>query len=214
MRDFWRNEKLRYANPHYRLEKTSQIVNKLASGRSQTLLDVGCGPAMLMRLLTPNIRYFGIDISIRDPAPNLIESDFLASPIGFDGQQFDIVVAQGVFEYMGEFQDDKFAEIAAILNPGGTFVVSYVNFGHRSKQVYRPYNNVQPIGRFRKAIERRFTIDRSFPTSHNWKHSEPNRRLLKAANMHFNVNIPVLGPALAVEYFFICSAGQPARGRP
>jgi SAM-dependent methyltransferase len=205
-RDFWSRENLRYANPHYRLEKTSKIVNRIARGRVATLLDVGCGPAMLRHLLTPNIGYFGIDISIHEPAPNLMESDILAAPIGFGGRRFDIVVAQGVFEYMGEFQREKFAETASILNRGGTFVVSYVNFGHRDQDVYQPYNNVQPIRRFRGDLGRHFTIDRSFPTSHNWKHSEPNRRLLKAANMHFNVNIPALTPALAVEYFFICSA--------
>jgi hypothetical protein len=32
-----------------------------------------------------------------------------------------------------------------------------------------------------------------------------DRRLLRAINMHVNMNIPVISPKLAVEYFFICS---------
>lgn len=210
-KDFWSKENLRYANPHYRLEKASHIVNRLARGRESTLLDVGCGPAVLMHLVTPNIQYFGVDISIHEPAPNLLESDFLATPIGFDGQRFDIVVAQGVFEYMGEFQREKLSEIAKILRPEGRFVLSYVNFSHRDKHFYQPYNNIQPVGRFRDDVNREFTIDRSFPTSYNWKHSEPNRRLLKAANMHLNANVPLVSAALAVEYFFICSVRGPGR---
>lgn len=205
-KDFWSKENLRYDNPHYRLEKASKIINKLARGRERTLLDVGCGPAMLRHLLTPNVRYFGVDISVPHPAPNLLESDFLASPIAFGDQKFDIIVAQGVFEYMGEFQREKLSEIAKITAPGGRFLVSYVNFSHRGKDVYWPYNNVQPIKSFRDDLRRDFTIHRWFPTSYNWKHSEPNRRLLKAANMHLNANIPIVSPRLAVEYFFICSA--------
>ena len=57
-----------------------------------------------MPLLHPNIQYYGIDIAIHDPAPNLIEADFLEAPIRFDGKRFDMVVAQGVFEYVGNLQ--------------------------------------------------------------------------------------------------------------
>ena len=32
-----------------------------------------------------------------------------------------------------------------MLNPGGTFIVTYVNFGHHSRELYYPYNNVQPV---------------------------------------------------------------------
>jgi hypothetical protein len=58
---------------------------------------------------------------------------------------------------------------------------------------------------FRRSLLRQFRIDRSFPTSHNWGHSEPNRWFMQAAQMHLNLNIPVISPMLAVEYFFVCS---------
>jgi SAM-dependent methyltransferase len=205
-KDFWRTENLKYAKPHFRLEKAARLINQQSRGRSRTLLDVGCGPATLQHLLAPNVRYHGIDIAIPNPGPTLAELDFLANPIGFEGQRFDVVLAQGVFEYMGEFQRQKFAEIAGILNRDGTFIVSYVNFGHRDKEVYWPYNNMQPMRDFQRDLGRHFTIERSFPTSHNWRHSEPNRRILKAANMRLNASIPWVSPRLAVEYFFICSA--------
>jgi hypothetical protein len=47
-------------------------------------------------------------------------------------------------------------------------------------------------------------VERFLPTSHNWRHSEPRRPLLRRLNMHFNLRVPFFTPLLAVEYFFVC----------
>jgi SAM-dependent methyltransferase len=205
---FWSEENLKYSRPHYRLEKAARIINRLAPSENCKLLDVGCGPAALMPLLRPNIQYYGIDIAIHDPAPNLLEADLLETPIRFGDERFDIVLAQGFFEYIARSEGQKFTEIAGLLNDGGIFIVSYVNFGHRDRNIYRPYSNVQDLDDFCRSLAQNFKIQRSFPTSHNWNHSEPSRKLLKAVNMNINFNIPVISRVLAVEYFFICSAGN------
>ena len=57
-----------------------------------------------MSVLPQSVHYFGIDIAIHDPAPNLMESDILETPIRFGEKKFDIVVAQGLFEYVGVHQ--------------------------------------------------------------------------------------------------------------
>jgi SAM-dependent methyltransferase len=206
-RDFWAEENLKYARPHFRMEKISRLVNRLAGRKKCDLLDVGCGPAALMRLLRGNIKYYGIDLAIHTPAPNLIQTDFLESPIQFGDKRFDIVVAQGVFEYSGSFQAQKFAEIRQLLNENGLFIVSYVNFDHRNKHIYWPYNNVQSFDSFRTNLEQHFHIVKHFPTSHRWYHDEPQRRFMKALQMHFNVNIPFVSRLFAVEYVFVCSKG-------
>jgi len=205
-RDFWEEENLKFGEPWYRLEKSARIISRLAGGRQCTLLDVGCGPATLMRLLPANVHYYGIDIAIHDPAPNLMEADLVESEIAFGGQRFDLITALGVFEYIGQAQSRKFSEIARILNPGGRFVLTYTNFGHRKKRIYEAFSNVQPLDGFRQDLRRYFNIDKSFPASHNWKHSQPSREVVKAVNMQVSLNIPVVSPALAVDYFFICSA--------
>lgn len=204
-KDFWDEENLKFGEPWYRLEKSARIISKLAAGRECSLLDIGCGPATLMRLLPANIRYHGIDIAIQNPAPNLIEADLIESEIAFGDNRFDLITALGVFEYLGTSQSRKFAEIARILNGDGKFILTYTNFGHRKKRIYEPFSNVQPLDRFRQDLGRHFTVDKSFPASHNWKHSQPSRELIKAANMHVNVNVPFISPVLAVDYFFICS---------
>ena len=205
-KDFWSKENLKFARPHFRLEKSAWLINKIAGARSCELLDVGCGPAALQPLLRGNIAYYGIDIAIQEPAPNLIEADFLKTPIGFAGRTFDIVVAQGVFEYVGTFQEQKFAEIRDLLRPAGIFLASYVNFGHRDHGIYRPYSNIQKMSDFQESMSKYFVMDRTFPTSHNWNKSEPNRWLMRVWQMPMRVNIPIVSPLFAVEYFFICSA--------
>jgi cyclopropane fatty-acyl-phospholipid synthase-like methyltransferase len=204
-RDFWIEENQKHIPAHYRLQKSARIINGIAGSAERDLLDVGCGPATLGRLLRPNIRYHGIDIAIHDPAPNLIESDILAKPIRFADQRFDIVAALGLFEYVGASQDEKFGEIAEIMNERGRFVLTYTNFGHRDKHVFEAFSNVRPPDEFRASLARHFTIDRCFPTSYNWHGGQPAKALLKAANMNVKANIPVIGPKLAVEYFYICS---------
>jgi SAM-dependent methyltransferase len=205
-RDFWSKENLKFGQPHYRLEKSARIINRIAQGKECTFLDVGCGPAALMPLLSPNIKYHGIDIAIHNQAPNLIEADLVKTPIRFADKRFDIVLAQGIFEYVGEFQSQKFSEIAEILNKDGKFIVSYWNYGHRDKQVYWAHSNVRSFDDFRKDLVRYFNIDRFFPASHNWYHGSPNGKLNKAVNMHVNMHIPFISPILAVEYFFLCSS--------
>lgn len=208
-KDFWSKENLKFSEPWYRIEKSARLITRLAGNRECSLLDVGCGPAALMRLLPPNVHYYGIDIAIQEPAPNLIESDILKNPIRFLDKRFDIIIAQGVFEYLGEFQSQKFAEIAEILNDDGIFIVSYTNFRHRKPVIYHAFSNVVSLDEFRGDLAQYFDIRRCFPFSHNWKHGQPARKLVKAINMHVSANIPLISPALAVEYFFVCSARHP-----
>ncbi|HZO99476.1 MAG TPA: class I SAM-dependent methyltransferase, partial [Terriglobia bacterium] len=174
-RDFWIQENLKYAQPHFRLEKAARIVNRIANGKKCDLLDVGCGPATLRYLLDRNIQYHGIDIALHEQASDLLQVDFLENPISFKGKKFDIILAQGVFEYVGAFQAQKFSEITQLLKENGTFVVSYVNFDHRKRQIYWPYSNIQSFGDFYKSLGQFFHVDRFFPTSHHWQHREPSR---------------------------------------
>lgn len=204
--EFWATENLNYAQPHFRLEKAARIVNRLTGGRCCDLLDVGCGPATLAKLLEGNTNYFGIDIAIHHPAPNLMQYDILAQPIRFEDRKFDVIVAQGVFEYVGKFQALKFAEIEGLLKKDGILLASYVNFEHQRRLLYEPYSNVQSFEEFRGSLEEVFRVERYFPTSVRWRHQEPKGGLMKAIQMHTNWNIPFITRRFAVEYFFICSS--------
>jgi SAM-dependent methyltransferase len=204
-RDFWATENLSYSAPQFRSRKVGRVLRRLAGGRECDVLDVGCGPGSLGTILPPNIHYYGIDISIPKPAPNFLEIDILENPIGFHGRQFDLIVAQGMFEYVADQQSKKFAEIAALLKGDGKFVLTYQNFGHLRRQIYYPYSNVQPPADFRADLGRFFTIERYFPGSHNLRHSIPQRPLLQLSQAYLNVNIPVISRMLAVDYLYICS---------
>jgi SAM-dependent methyltransferase len=204
-REFWSEENLKYSPPHFRLVKSAMLINELAGKAECNLLDVGCGPATLASLLSPNVHYYGIDIAIQHAAGNLLEVDILERPIKFGDQKFDVVVAQGLFEYLGQHQRAKLFDISQVLEPTGTFLTSYVNFDHRRPNFYSPYSNIVPISEFRRDLNEHFVIERILPTSHNWRHNEPNRRVIRSINMHLNVRVPLITSKLAVEFFFICS---------
>ena len=76
--------------------------------------------------------------------------------------------------------------------------------------IYDPYSNVQPLRDFRGRRASRWRVRRYIAASHNWKHSEPSRALLRAAQMPLRLNVPLVSRVLAVEYFFICSSKKGA----
>jgi len=204
-KDFWGQEHQKFEAPHFRLQKSARLINKMAPSGPCTLLDVGCARAALQPLLKPNIEYFGMDVAIGEPAANLREVDIVDNPIEFDGRQFDFVIAQGLFEYLAGVQEDKFREIAQILGPSGRFILTYENFDHRRPSIYWAYSNVQRPAEFRASLEQQFIIEHEWPTSLNWGHSQPVRPLTKAVNMALTRSIPVVTRKLAVEYYFVCS---------
>ena len=89
-----------------------------------------------MTLLPPDLVY-GIRAEfhpLRDPAPNLIEAEIfsrrrssLAEALRFYSR------ARSIRDTSNSFNRKKFAEIAELLNPGGVFLVSYVNLDRRRK---------------------------------------------------------------------------------
>jgi SAM-dependent methyltransferase len=203
-RDFWADENPKYTRPHHRMLKVARLVNRLAAGTNCRLLDVGCGPATLGLLLDPNVQYYGIDIASKEPSPNLTECDILQEPISSEGAPFDLIVAQGLFEYLADSQSQKLAEISDILAPHGRFIASYVNFDHRRPDHYWPYNCIQPAAQFRDSLAEYFVIERRLPTSHNWSHHEPERPYLRMPNMYVNMNIPWVTRRLGVQYLYVC----------
>ena len=75
------------------MRKVAREVRRIARGRECDLLDVGCGPGTLARLMPPGVRYH-VDITIPAPVPNLIEMDIIEEPVGFRGQTFDVCAAR------------------------------------------------------------------------------------------------------------------------
>jgi cyclopropane fatty-acyl-phospholipid synthase-like methyltransferase len=208
-KDYWLVSSDLYKRRYLRLEKCARIVDRLAGGREVDLLDIGCGPATLGTLVRPNVHYHGIDQALQEPSPNLIEMDLTQEQIRFRDQRFDLVVAGGLFEYLGEFHQQKLREIRALLKDDGKFIVTYTNFAHpRPPRHGEPtYNNVMSIPEFRASLERLFKVDRYFPSSHNWVRGEPRRRWLYALNMMFSIHVPLFSDRFANNYFFICSLG-------
>ena len=204
-KSFWIEENSIYIPANFRMRKCARFLNQQINDRPRDLLDLGCGPATLRQILDPNFNYHGIDIALHYEAPYLIEDDFVAQKVSFRDKRFDVVVALGVFEYMGSHQDEKFEEIRDLMNEGGTFIMSYINFDHFRSIIYPIYNNVQRIQEMKHALSHYFDVQKVFPSSHHWRHKQPGKNALPRLQMHFSTHVPLLSTKLAVEYFFVCS---------
>jgi len=213
-REHWISSTDFYKRTYLRLDKCARLVNGLAGKGEVDLLDIGCGPATLSTLLHPNIHYHGIDIAIHDPSADLIELDVTTEEIRFRDRRFDLVVAAGLFEYLGNFQRQKLREIQRLVKENGKFIVTYTNFAHVHPPDVEPvYNNVVTIPEFRSDLERFFQVERCFPSSHNWIRREPNRLWLYRLNMAISAEIPYVTHRFANSYFFVCSPMSKSPGQ-
>lgn len=204
-RDFWTIENTQYANAGVRLQKCARLINDLAGNREFAVLDVGCGPAALKPLISPNIRYYGVDIAIHQPFGYLRELDIARERIAFEDKRFDCVVALGLIEYIGHRQKRKFEEISEVLKDDGKFLMTYTNFAHFNCKVWPIYNNVQSIEQMTESVKEVFQVERRYPAYHHWRPKQPGKNALPGLQTQMNINVTIISPLLAVEYFFVCS---------
>lgn len=110
----------------------------LRAGPRGRLLDVGCGPGMLVRHLL-DTRPGDFQITGCDQSPAMIDAATARSKdsgnveltvariekMPFPDKHFDVVLAMGVLEYADA--DDGLHEIARVVRPGGLVVVTMLN---------------------------------------------------------------------------------------
>ena len=164
-REYWLKRAEFYKQPYFRVRKCAKIANAVSRRRNCDLLDVGCGPATLSRLLDNNISYYGLALVIHEPAPNLRETDLRENEIAYESKKFDIIIAAGFFE---------------LLKRDGTFITTFTNFRHVRIVIEPGYSNIKSIEEFKRDLSSFFVVERCFPSSHNWSSTEPTLRLLNA----------------------------------
>ncbi len=114
-----------------------------ATRPTDLVIDVGCGASRVARLVsaTSGARTVGLDLSLRSlrtsraPAPGLlVQGDNLHLP--FRSGCADLVISNGVIHHTPDARA-AFRELARILRPGGTLVVSVYHRGSWYHPVYR-----------------------------------------------------------------------------
>ena len=116
--------------PGYLSDGYRWIADLLSTGKSATLLEVGCGTGQQWADLAarfPRCHFVGVDFS----APNIAQAQAFrgidwqfADYLSFDGGRFDVICCESVL-YLMECSDDQLAaKLAADLNPDAFLVVT------------------------------------------------------------------------------------------
>lgn len=118
------------------LRERRRLVISMLRGSAGEVLDVGCGPAVMAReLVGEGWRFYGVDASAEvvraaGPVCSALESAHVAAGalplLPFPNARFDAVLCIGVIDRLPD-ADAILAELARVLRPGGTALVSFPN---------------------------------------------------------------------------------------
>ena len=94
------------------------------------LLDIGCGPAHILRALPTGVRYVGVDLNADYIAAARREwgdrGEFLCTPVSelaLDDREFDVVMTMGLLHHLDDADcAGLFELVRGVLAPGGRFI--------------------------------------------------------------------------------------------
>jgi ubiquinone/menaquinone biosynthesis C-methylase UbiE len=134
-----------------------------AGGRA---LDLACGSGRHTRALSRHIRTVGLDLSMEllkvaiaeSPHIPYVRADMRSLPLG--DSRFDLVV--NLFTSFGYFSSDDqnrmvLTEVKRVLNPGGVFVLDYLNADHVRAELVA--HDTRRVGNREVTQDRRITDD-------------------------------------------------------
>jgi SAM-dependent methyltransferase len=152
-------------------ERLTELIERHAPFRGRRVLDLACGPGRhSAQLAAGGAIVVGFDLSlplllrarrVTDPPLDVVRGDKRHLP--FKVNSFDLVV--NLFTSFGYFSDDHqhdrvLHEAAAVLRPGGSFVLDFLN-APAVRAGLVPHEE-QQVGEQRVAIERRISPDDRF----------------------------------------------------
>jgi len=157
------------ARRHTTYKRARCVIGMAPIFRGQTVLDVGCGwgyvPILLSRM---GVRPIGLDcvldlarVSDEVTAANGLSAEYVcgdARHLPFPDASFDVVMQMETLEHVGDAKtdvggwDDSISEMARVVKPGGTVIISTPNV-HGFAQVVKTGVGKLPV------LRRRYGLD-------------------------------------------------------
>jgi methionine biosynthesis protein MetW len=108
------------------------ITNKIASGRKNRILDIGCGDGSFIIRFKKHCETFGVDVSqnavkmAKEAGMNAYEVDVSSKRLPFQDEYFDIIYMGDVIEHLTN-PDFAINEVARVIKTNGFLVLSTPN---------------------------------------------------------------------------------------
>lgn len=109
----------------------SMRINKISTyiPTGAQILDVGCGPGYLLKVLPPNCDYYGIDIAAdiiqsnqkRFPTQNFTCVNVIEAKLPYDDKKFDVIIMAAFLEHVRN-PKPMFKEMFRVLKDGGVVI--------------------------------------------------------------------------------------------
>lgn len=108
------------------------ITNKIASGRKNRILDIGCGDGSFIVQFKKHCETFGVDISqnaakmAKEAGINAYKADVSSQRLPFQDEYFDLIYMGDVIEHLTN-PDFAINEVARVIKTNGFLVLSTPN---------------------------------------------------------------------------------------
>jgi SAM-dependent methyltransferase len=161
------------------LEKARVVKSFLdAQAPTQKIIDLGCGEGLFVKEYRDRgLNIIGLDLNYE--ADHVVQGSILKT--GYPDASYDVVLSLDVIEHLTyDEQEEAIAEIARLVKPGGTFLMSIPNLGHIASRISFLFSGKllrtsspdrhpgdRPIGEYLKILAPYFKVKRRrgiFPT--------------------------------------------------
>ncbi|MBS1170580.1 MAG: SAM-dependent methyltransferase [Burkholderiaceae bacterium] len=155
-----------------RVADESEIIDEVLSLKGAAVLELGCGPARMTRIVAPRAAsVVALDVDERQHEKNLQIKDLPNVVFGLGGAE-SIPVRDAEFDVVFMFKslhhveidrmDDAFAEIHRVLKDGGCAYISEPVFDGDFNEILRIFNNEEIVREAAFEAERRAIMSRQF----------------------------------------------------
>lgn len=208
----WNTETYKYdEKKEVTFRRVLAIANEIKKTKlGNKVLDIGCGLAILQRILGEEYQYYGCDISHeivqKHNSPHIVECDLDHDPLPFKGIRFNYVVCSGIAEYLSDVRRFLRDTSQQYGHENCLFLITVSNSTHLWNRI-RMLEGHFPIDVDRSTVDRSLLINFFSPKDFLKLLLECQFKVLKYYPTHLRSRLGRAFPSLYGDQFlYLCAA--------